>query len=258
MKLSDKIVFITGASSGIGQACAQTFAQAGAKLILAARRLDKLEAIAKQCQQDYDTETLCLQLDITDLSAVENALQQLTNGWEQIDILINNAGLAAGLSSIDKGDIDDWQRMIDTNIKGLLFMTRYILPLMVKRNCGHVINIGSIAGHEVYPNGAVYCATKHAVNAISRGIKMDLLETDIRVTTIDPGMVDTEFSLVRFAGDKERAAAVYKDMQPLQASDIADACCYAATRPAHVNISEIIILATDQGSATSVHRHKES
>lgn len=254
MKLTNKIVFITGASSGIGEACAIEFAKAGARLILSARRLDKLNLLAKQLENDFDTKVLTLQLDVRDVHAVATAIKSVPNEWSQIDILLNNAGLAAGLDHIQEGSISDWEEMIDTNVKGLLYMTRAILPQMVARNSGHIINIGSIAGHYVYPKGAVYCATKYAVNALTNGLRMDLFNTKLRVSTVDPGAVETNFSHIRFKGDKQRAAAVYEGMEPLSPQDVADAVLYCATRPAHVNISEIIIMPTDQAAATMVAR----
>lgn len=250
LSLQNKTIFITGASSGIGMACAKSCADLGARLILLARREDRLSALV----DTLATECHILTADVRDRQAIDAAIASLPSDWQQIDGLINNAGLAAGLSSVQAGDIDDWEQMIDTNIKGLLYLTRAIAPRMLEQNHGHIINIGSIAGHEVYPNGAVYCATKHAVNAITRGLKMDLLGSQIRVTEIAPGMVDTEFSLVRFKGDEKKAEKVYEGMTPLQAEDIADACAYCLTRPSHVNVSEMIILATDQSAATLVAR----
>ncbi len=252
--MKEKVVLITGASSGIGRASAQQFAAAGAHLLLCARRHDVLKVLAKELIEAFgvDVHTFCL--DVRDATNVTAALDALPLKWKNIDILINNAGLAAGLDPLQEGLLDDWERMIDTNIKGLLYVTRAILPQMVKKNSGHVINIGSIAGHEVYPNGAVYCATKYAVNVLTRGMRMDIYGTKIRVSTIDPGAVETNFSEVRFKGDVARAAAVYKGMIPLTPEDVADAILYCATRPAHVNISEIIMMPTDQASATMVFR----
>lgn len=253
LNLQNKIIFITGASSGIGAACAKAFAKAGARLILCARRGERLTALTQHLKH-FDTEILPFTLDVTHANKVQHIFTNLSAEWRDIDILVNNAGLAAGLESLQTGDINDWERMIDTNVKGLLYVTKAALPNMLQRNQGHIINIGSIAGHEVYPNGAVYCATKHAVKALSAGLKMDVLGTKIRVSSVDPGMVATEFSEVRFHGDKEKAAAVYRGLTPLTADDIADAVVYCATRPAHVNISEMLILPTDQASATLTHR----
>lgn len=254
MMIKNKIVFITGASSGIGAACAKYFAKEGAKLLLCARRLEKLNELADQLKSDYGVFIHTFQLDVSQLDAVTESLAALPREWQDIDILLNNAGLAAGLETIQDGSIDDWEEMIDTNIKGLLYVTRHVLPQMVAKNAGHIINIGSIAGHYVYPKGAVYCATKYAVNALSNGLRMDLFGTKIRVSTIDPGAVETNFSVVRFKGDTKRAAAVYEGMEALTPDDIADAVLYCATRPAHVNISEIIIMPTDQAAATMIAR----
>lgn len=252
--MNTQTILITGASSGIGAACANIFASQNAKLILAARRWEKLEEKARELNQLYGVETHLLQLDVCDRSAVESAINNLPAEWSQIDILINNAGLSRGLDKLYEGDFQDWEEMIDTNIKGLLYLTRYIVPGMVQRNRGHVINIGSIAGHQTYPGGNVYCGTKAAVKAISEGLKLDLLGTPVRVTSIDPGMVETEFSQVRFHGDTEKAKKVYQGMQPLTADDIADVVFFCATRPAHVNINEIILMPVDQASATLVTR----
>lgn len=252
--LRDKTIFITGASSGIGAACAKKFAEAGANLLLCARRLDKLDAIAANLRKDYNVEVHSFVLDVRKQSNVLAALKALPPKWRTIDVLINNAGLAAGLDHLQEGDLQDWEDMIDTNIKGLLYVTRGILPHMVERNSGHVINIGSIAGHQTYPKGAVYCATKRAVNTISEGLRMDLFGTNVRVSTVDPGAVETNFSMVRFKGDEKRAAQVYEGTSPLTAEDVADAVFYCASRPPHVNISEIIIMPTAQAAATMTFR----
>ncbi len=252
--LNTQTILITGASSGIGAACAKVFARENAKLILAARRWEKLEEKAQELNKLYGAEIHLLQLDVCDRSAVESAINNLPPEWSEIDILINNAGLSRGLDKLYEGDFQDWEEMIDTNIKGLLYLTRYIVPGMVQRNRGHIINIGSIAGHQTYPGGNVYCGTKAAVKAISEGLKLDLLGTPVRVTSVDPGMVETEFSEVRFHGDTERAKKVYQGMQPLTADDIADVVFFCATRPAHVNINEVILMPVDQASATLVNR----
>lgn len=252
--LTHNTIFVTGASSGIGEACAKQFAEQDARLIIAARRRDRLEKLASQLKKDFDTETFLMTLDVRDRASVEETIHALPKEWQAVDVLLNNAGLAAGFATFQEGSVDDWEHMIDTNVKGLLYVTKAMLPFMIERNQGHIINIGSIAGHEVYPNGAVYCATKHAVNAINRGLKMDLLGKNIRVTSIDPGAAQTEFSEVRFAGDTEKARKVYEGMTPLSANDIADAVLYCATRPAHVNISEMIVMPTDQSGATLIHR----
>ena len=254
--LNEKIVFITGASSGIGSSCAHYFAKAGAKLLLCARRLDVLNSLATQLQNEYEVEVHPFKLDVRDPLSVKESLKALPSKWQKIDILINNAGLAAGLDTIQEGRVEDWEAMIDTNIKGLLYVTREILPSMVERNSGHVINIGSISGHQIYPKGAVYCATKHAVKALSNGLRQDLFGTKIRVSSVDPGAVITNFSQVRFKGDEERAAAVYEGMEALTPNDVADAVLYCASRPPHVNISELIIMPTDQATVTMVARNK--
>ncbi|MBD2566435.1 SDR family oxidoreductase [Anabaena lutea] len=251
--LENQIVFITGASSGIGAACAKIFANAGAKLILAARRYDRLQEFAKTLNLQADKIYL-LQLDVCDRAAVESTISNLPPDWSNIDILINNAGLSRGLDKLHEGDIQDWEEMIDTNIKGLLYLTRYVVPGMVARNRGHVINLGSIAGHQTYPGGNVYCGTKAAVKAISEGLKQDLLGTPIRVTSVDPGMVETEFSEVRFHGNKERAKKVYQGLTPLTPDDVADVIFFCATRSPHVNINEVILMPVDQASATLVNR----
>ncbi len=252
--LKDKIVLITGASSGIGLACAEKFAQLGAKLLLCSRRMDLLNTIADEMRLKYAVDVHTFQLDVQRYADVKQALQARPAAWRHVDVLVNNAGLAAGLDTFQEGSLEDWEAMLDTNVKGLLYMTREILPEMIARNSGHIINLGSIAGHQTYPKGAVYCASKAAVNILSQGLRMDLSGTKIRVSTVDPGAVETNFSQVRFKGDAKRAAAVYEGMQPLTADDIADAIVYCASRPPHVNISEVIIMPTDQASATIVSR----
>ncbi len=253
-RLSNKIVFITGATSGIGKACAETFAGEGANIILTARRVSVLTKLANSLSKKYKIKTYTAKLDVRDNEEVKKVVASLPKDWKKIDILINNAGLARGFSDIDEGNIEDWDEMMDTNVKGLLYVSRAILPLMVKRKKGHVINIGSIAGHFVYPKGNVYNASKFAVNAITRGMRFDLYQKDIKISTVDPGMVKTDFSLVRFNGNKERADKVYEGMEPLTAEDIADAVLYCATRPQHVNIDEIMITPIAQASAIHVKR----
>jgi serine 3-dehydrogenase len=257
INLSNKIVLITGASAGIGKACAESFAKEGASLILTARRIVKLNKISASLKKKYGIKVFTTQLDVRDKDAVKSMVSSLPGEWKKIDILINNAGLARGLTDIDDGSYDDWDEMIDTNIKGLLYVSREIIPLMVKRKKGHVINIGSIAGHQVYPKGNVYNATKFAVNALSKTMRLDLYQKDVRVSTVDPGMVKTEFSLVRFRGDNERAKKVYEGLFPLNPEDIADAVIYCATRPLHVNIDEIIIMPAIQASPMHIKRKKE-
>lgn len=252
--LKDKIVFITGASSGIGAACAKYFAKSRAKLILCARNLEGLQSIAKQLHAEYGVEVHVFKLDVKHFSEVHETIQSLPSQWKDIDVLINNAGLASGLDFLQDGQVEDWDSMIDTNLKGLLYVTKAVLPNMIARNSGHIFNIGSIAGHEIYPKGAVYCATKHAVKALSKGLRMDVFGTKIRVTSIDPGMVKTNFSNVRFHGDSERADAVYEGVECLTAEDIADALLYCASCPPHVNISEMLIMPTDQAAASMIKR----
>jgi len=252
--LKNKVVFITGASSGIGRSCARAFAQQGARLILAARRLERLNELAVELNQKPGKDILVLALDVRDQPAVEGAINGLPAEWTAIDVLVNNAGLSRGLDKIHEGKLEDWEEMIDANIKGLLYVSRAVIPGMVQRDRGHVINIGSIAGHEVYPGGNVYCATKFAVRALSKGMRLDLNGTSIRVSEVAPGMVETEFSLVRFRGDKERAGKVYQGLTPLSPDDIAAAVVYCATRPPHVNVSELLIMPTAQASATLAHR----
>jgi serine 3-dehydrogenase len=249
-----RTVLVTGASAGIGAACARAFAGAGARLLLAARRAERLEALAAELRDAHGTESRLLELDVRDAEAVAATLDTLPAEWAEVDVLVNNAGLGRGLAKAHEGSPADWDEMVDTNVKGLLYVTRAVVPGMVARGRGHVVNIGSVAGHEVYPGGAVYCATKHAVGAITRGLRMDLLGTGVRVSTVDPGMVETEFSVVRFNGDQERADRVYAGMTPLVADDVADAVLWCATRPPHVNIDEIILKPTDQASATLVNR----
>jgi len=252
--LKNKLVFITGASSGIGRACAQEFAQMGVKLLLCARRLELIDDVAQQLIRDYGIEVHTFKLDVRQHSEVKKALAALPDAWKAIDVLVNNAGLAAGLDTLQEGDVQDWEDMIDTNIKGLLYMTREIVPQMVARHCGHIINIGSIAGHQVYPKGAVYCATKYAVGVISDGLRLDLSGTNVRVSTVSPGAVETNFSVIRFKGDTERAASVYEGVEALSAEDVAEAVIYCATRKPHINISEVVIMPTDQASATLMAR----
>ena len=244
-----KTVVITGATSGIGEATAIKFAEATNRIIITGRRKDRLHDLAEHLVQEYGIDVLPLCFDVRDRKQVEKHLGHLPEEWCNIDILINNAGLAAGLSHIDEGERDDWDQMIDTNIKGLLYVTRAIAPGMVKRGSGHILNISSIAGKEVYENGAVYCGSKHAVDAISRGMRIDLVKHNIKVTNVAPGMTETEFSLVRFRGDRERAASVYRGVQPLTGEDIAKVIFYCATLPPHVCINDVVITPTAQAGA---------
>ncbi|TAH35046.1 MAG: SDR family NAD(P)-dependent oxidoreductase [Planctomycetota bacterium] len=244
-ELRGKRVCITGASSGIGAACARAFAAAGAELVLCARRRDRLQQVVAGLGAPAQS----IELDVRDRPSVEREL-----GGLEVDVLLNNAGLARGLAPVQEGSPDDWDEMLDTNVKGLLYVTRALLPGLIRRQ-GHVLNIGSLAGHEVYPKGNVYCASKHAVRALNHGLRLDLLGTGVRVSSVDPGLVgDTEFSAVRFHGDRERAASVYRGLTPLSAADVAETVLWVATRPAHVLVAEVLLLATDQASSTLVHR----
>ena len=252
--VKDKIVCITGASSGIGAACAEVFAREGSALILSARRGERLENVARTIRERYRVKVHSMCLDVTRQRDVENVFASLPEEWQAIDILVNNAGLSRGLDKIQEGKIQDWEEMIDTNVKGLLYVSRAVLPGMVQRNRGHVVNIGSIAGRQLYPGGNVYCASKFAVRALNQGMKMDLLGTQVRVSSVDPGLVETEFSEVRFHGDKERAKKVYADMRPLNGDDVAEAVLFCATRPPHVNILEVVLVPTAQASVRDVHR----
>jgi 3-hydroxy acid dehydrogenase / malonic semialdehyde reductase len=254
LSLKDKIVFITGASAGIGEATAKAFAAQGARILLCARRLERIEKLARSLEKEHRSSVHCFRLDVRDQTAVDRAVSGLPAEWRAIEVLINNAGLSRGLDKLPGGLLSDWEEMIDTNVKGLLYVTRAVLPGMIERGLGHVINIGSIAGDEVYPAGNVYCATKFAVRALSKGLRLDLSGMPIRVTEVAPGMVETEFSLVRFHGDAERAAKVYKGLTPLGPDDIAETVVWCATRPLHVNVSEVVVMPTAQASTTLVHR----
>jgi NADP-dependent 3-hydroxy acid dehydrogenase YdfG len=255
MSLKGKIVFITGASGGIGAATALAFAAEGARLLLAARRADKLAEVAALALERGAEAVHSIALDVRDLSAVQKAIDALPPEWAEIDVLVNNAGLSRGLDKLYKGKIEDWEEMIDTNVKGLLYVSRTVVPGMVARDRGHVVNLGSTAGELTYPNGAVYCASKAAERAINDGLRQDLLGTPVRVTSVDPGMVETDFSLVRFHGNAERAANVYKGITPLAPEDVADAILWAVSRPAHVNIARVLL--TPVGQANSLLFHRE-
>ena len=250
----NKTALITGATSGIGAACARKFAGAGYRVIITARRAEQLAVMAGALEKEYGVEVLTLCFDVRDLDAVRRALDSIPASWREIDVLVNNAGLALGLEPEYAGDFTDWETMIDTNVKGLLYMTRLIVPGMVERLKGHIINIGSVAGDAAYAGGAVYCATKAAVKVLSDGLRIDLAHTPVRVTNLKPGLVETNFSNVRFHGDTERASNVYKGIQPLTGDDIADVALYAAQAPAHVQIAEVLILATHQASGSVVYR----
>jgi len=256
MSLKGKIVFVTGASSGIGAATAMAFAAEGARLLLAARRADKLAAIAAKVLECGAAAVHTIALDVRDRRAVESAIAALPAEWASIEILVNNAGLSRGLEKLYQGTIEDWEEMLDTNVKGLLYVTRTVVPGMVERGRGHVVNLGSTAGEMTYPNGAVYCASKAAERAINDGLRQDVLGTPIRVTTVDPGMVQTDFSLVRFHGDVERAAKVYKGVTPLAPADVADAIVWAVSRPSHVNIARILLTPVQQANSLLFHREE--
>ncbi len=249
-----KTICITGATSGIGEATAKIFAQHYNRIIITGRRKERLDELSKRLQAKYGIEIISLNFDVRSAVEVENAFDSLPSEWKDIDVLVNNAGLAVGLSPIQEGVLDDWERMIDTNIKGLLYVTRKVLPIMIKNKRGHIINIGSIAGKETYLNGNVYCATKHAVDSLSKAIRMDSVNYGIKVTQIAPGAAETEFSIVRFKGDKNRADNVYTGFQPLTGEDIANVIYYATTLPEHVNINDLVIMPTAQASATITHK----
>jgi NADP-dependent 3-hydroxy acid dehydrogenase YdfG len=250
----NKIALITGASSGIGEACAELFANEHYDLILTGRRLDRLENLAKKLNTKYDIDVVVSSFDVRDRNAVLNNLEGLPSKWKKVDVLINNAGLSQGLDPIQNGSLDDWDTMIDTNIKGLLYVSKVVSNWMINNKSGHIINLGSIAGKEVYQNGNVYCATKHAVDALNKGMRIDLLSHGIKVTAIHPGAVETEFSEVRFKGDRERAKKVYDGFEPLIAVDIAETIWFAVSRPAHVNINELIVMPTAQAAASIIFR----
>ena len=249
-----QICLVTGATSGIGKATAILLAANGYDLVITGRRKSLLKETAALIRKDTVAKVISLCFDVRDREVVEQALSVLPKKWKQVDVLINNAGLAAGLSHINEGDIDDWETMIDTNVKGLLYVSRIVSQWMITRGKGHIINISSIAGKEVYESGNVYCASKYAVEALTKGMRIDLLKHGIRVTSVSPGMVETEFSLVRFRGDREKADRVYEGLTPVSAGDIAEAVLFAVTRPGHVTINDILIMPTAQASAGYVHR----
>ncbi len=249
-----KIALITGATSGIGEACARKFAEGGYNLILTGRKAARLEEIRTKIMHNSKSEVYSLCFDVRDTEKAKQAIAGLPKEWQAIDVLINNAGLALGLNKEYEGNLEDYATMIDTNIKGLLTMTRLVVPAMVQRNEGHIINIGSVAGDGAYPNGSVYCATKAAVKALTDGLRIDLIDTALRVTNIKPGLVETHFSITRFGGDTERAKKVYQGVQPLTGDDIADVAFYAAAAPKHVQIAEVLVLATHQANATNIYR----
>ncbi len=250
--MTKPIALVTGASSGIGLATARILSHNGYRLIICGRRQERLDELSSELSKI--TEVISLNFDVSDKNQVFEAIDSLAQEWKAIDVLVNNAGNAHGLGAIHQGDTDDWDAMIDINVKGLLYVTKAIVGNMVTRGRGHIINIGSIAGKEVYPNGNVYCASKHAVDALNKGMRMDLNKSGVKVSAINPGLVETEFSEVRFKGDKEKAAKVYQGFSPLQASDVADTILFVVTRPAHVNIADLLILPTVQASATIVDK----
>ena len=249
-----KIALVTGATSGIGLATSEILAKNDFNLIITGRRKELLSKLKNELTARYNCEILELNFDIRDRRQTEDTIDQLPKSWKNVDVLINNAGLAAGLDALQDGSVDDWEQMIDTNIKGLLYITRKIALLMIEKGGGHIVNISSIAAKEVYEKGNVYCATKHAVDALTKGMRIDLVRHNIKVTSIAPGMVDTEFSLVRFKGDKARANKVYEGFVPLYADDVADAIWFALSRPAHVNINDMLIMPTAQANATTTVR----
>ncbi|MGA7342016.1 MAG: SDR family NAD(P)-dependent oxidoreductase [Terracidiphilus sp.] len=254
MNPKEKIVFITGASAGIGAATALAFAEQGARLLLAARRASRLAEVASRAIELGAAQVHSIHLDVRNRQAVQSAIDELPAEWAEIEVLVNNAGLSRGMDKLFTGKIEDWEEMIDTNVKGLLYVARAVVPGMVVRGRGHVVTLGSMAGELVYPNGAVYCASKAAARAVNDGLREDLLGTPVRVTSVDPGLVETDFSLVRFHGDQGRAAKVYNGMTPLTAADIADVILWAVTRPAHVNIARVSLTSVDQANTLLVHR----
>ncbi|RFZ85670.1 SDR family oxidoreductase [Mucilaginibacter terrenus] len=249
-----KIALITGATAGIGEACARLFAREGYNLILTGRRMQRLERLAQSLNDKYNVQVAVSCFDVRSRQQVTENLQSLPEQWKRVDVLVNNAGLSQGLDPIDQGNLDDWDTMIDTNVKGLLYITKVVSGWMVENGFGHIINIGSIAGKEVYPNGNVYCASKHAVDALNQGMRIDLLKHGIKVTAVHPGAVETEFSEVRFKGDTNRAKKVYEGFDPLVADDIAETIWFVASRPKHVNINDIVVMPTAQASATNIFR----
>ncbi|MCP4574646.1 MAG: SDR family NAD(P)-dependent oxidoreductase [bacterium] len=251
--LQDRITFITGASSGIGLACAEAFAEAGSHLLLAARRTERLDTLAARLRGEHRIRCHTIGLDVRDRDAAQAALDALPQEWREIDVLVNNAGLSRGLEPVHEGLASDWEDMIDTNIKGLLWVTKAVLPGMVERDRGHIINVGSVSGRQVYAGGAVYCGTKFAVRAMTQGLRLDLLGTRVRCSTVDPGLVETEFSEVRFHGDTERAEQVYQAFPPLRPRDVAEAVLFCATRPPHVAIQEILVMPQDQAAVYGSH-----
>ena len=252
--LKKKVVFVTGASSGIGKATAEKFAALGANILICARRIDRIEKLANELHKKYKVKVFAFELDVRNFEDVQEAIKGLPKEWKKIEILVNNAGLSRGLNKIQDGVLEDWEEMIDTNVKGLLYVSKCVMPFMLKNNRGHIINLGSIAGREVYPAGNVYCASKFAVDAITKGMRIDLSGTGIKVSTVDPGLVNTEFGVVRYRGDKQRADSAYKGMTPLKGKDIAEVIEFVATRDENLLIADVIVFPKAQGSSTVVHR----
>jgi NADP-dependent 3-hydroxy acid dehydrogenase YdfG len=252
----NKTVLITGATSGIGEACALKFAQANFNIIITGRREDRLQTLKSSLETSYQCKIFTLCLDVQNKEAVFSTINNLPNDWKKIDILVNNAGLALGRDSFEDADIIDWETMMDTNVKGLMYITKAVLPFMIEAKAGHIINIGSTAGKEVYENGNGYCASKHAVDAISKAMRIDLLKHNLKVTAIHPGAVETEFSIVRFKGQKEKADAVYTNFMPLAAADVAETVFYCTTLPKHVCINDLIITCTQQANSFYIHKNQ--
>lgn len=249
-----KIALITGATSGIGEACANVFARERYDLILTGRRMNRLEKLARHLKSEYNVDVMILNFDVRNRDEVIYHLENMPAEWKKVNVLVNNAGLSQGLDPIQQGSYDDWDTMIDTNVKGLLYVSKVVANWMIANQFGHIINLGSIAGKEVYPNGNVYCATKHAVDALNKGMRIDLLPYGIKVTAVHPGAVETEFSEVRFKGDKARAKKVYQGFEPLVAEDVAETIWFAASRPPHVNINELIVMPTAQSGGANIFR----
>lgn len=252
--LKNKVVFVTGATSGIGKACAEMFASMGANVLICGRRADRLDKLANELNKKYKVKVFAFELDVRNYDEVNDAINGLPKEWKKIEVLLNNAGLSRGLNKIQDGVLQDWEEMLDTNVKGLLYVSKTVIPLMLKNKKGHIINIGSIAGRELYPGGNVYCASKHAVDAVTKGMRIDLVDTPIKVSTVDPGLVNTEFSLVRYHGDKKRADATYNGMKPLTGKDIAEVVQFVATRDDNINIADVLVLPKAQAAATVVNR----
>lgn len=250
----NKIALITGVTSGIGKATALLFAENNFDLIITGRRADRLKLVSKEIQENFKVDVLSLTFDVRNYEEVKQNLGNLSKKWQNIEVLVNNAGLAVGTSTIDKGELDDWNRMIDTNVKGLLHVSKTVIPLLIAQQKGHIINLSSIAGKEVYLNGNVYCASKHAADALSKAMRIDLLSHNIKVTNIAPGMVETEFSVVRYKGDQQQADEVYQNMEPLLPKDIAEVILFAVQRPAHVTLNDIVIMPTAQANTSHLKR----